>query len=163
MEKKETIKQFNERKEREVARTSKWQRIVDDLAQTPGVEKLVAQDVGPSAATRLRKLGATVRTVSVQPRGTNTYGRYDVFAMVESSTDTAASLDKSDERLQRMLAAYERELTDLDAKLHTNSTARAKLLRKRSSAAFMKAQLLQQQDALRLRRNRLNRKDTTNG
>lgn len=163
MEKKETIKQFNERKEREVAYTSKWQAIIDDLARTPGVEKLVAENVGPSTASRLRKLGATVRTVSVQPRGNGTYGRYDVFAMVTDDAISPEAPSRDEERLNRMLAAYERELRELDVKLHANTTARNKLLTKRRSAAYMKTQLLTQQDALRLRRNRLNKGDTDNG
>lgn len=138
---------------------SKWQTIINDLAKTPGLERLVAQDVSPSAATRLRQLGATVRVEATTPRGSKSTGRYDVYAMVQENDALRAALDDDLLRHHLMVESYEREILEFDAKLEANTKARNKLLTKKHAAVYMKNQLLEAQDALRLRRNALNEGD----
>lgn len=142
-----------------MAHISKWQKIVNELSKTPGVEKLVAEDAPPSAATRLRQLGATVRAVATAPRGTASYGRYDLYVMVEGDAAKLAQLDDDEQRNALMITAYDREMEELDRKLEANSKARTKLLTKRRAAQYMKSQLLDAQDALKLRRQTLDKGD----
>ena len=130
---------------------SKWQRIVNDLAKTPGIEKLVAEDHAPSAATRLRQLGATVRVVATAPRGLNASGRYDIYAMVEGHAATLAHLSDEQQRHELIIKSYDRNIAEYDEKLERNTKQRNELLAKKRADVNMRQQLISVQDQIAAR------------